>query len=92
MKKTIRLSSKGQLVVPAWVRKRLSLAAGDEFTIEVPPGSGKTIILKGRSGQEVQRLLEKGYRWLKATREDPLARLNEARRREREREKKRRPA
>jgi AbrB family looped-hinge helix DNA binding protein len=40
---TTRLSSKGQVVIPGIIRRRLGLQAGDQFVVL---GEGDTVILK----------------------------------------------
>ena len=41
--KKVRLSSKGQIVIPRWIREKLDLRKGDELLVEL---SGDRIILK----------------------------------------------
>jgi AbrB family looped-hinge helix DNA binding protein len=39
----VKLSAKGQIVIPAWIRKGLGLAAGDQLLVE---RKQETVILK----------------------------------------------
>ena len=41
--KKVRISSKGQIVIPRWIREKLDLRKGDELLVEL---SGDRIILK----------------------------------------------
>jgi AbrB family looped-hinge helix DNA binding protein len=90
MSDTTRISSKGQVVIPAWVRRRLSLAAGEELHVEIASARDRTIILRGTKQEEVERSLRKGYEWLARSGQDPVAALHEARQKARERERRRR--
>jgi AbrB family looped-hinge helix DNA binding protein len=90
MAATSRLSSKGQIVIPASVRKRLELVPGDELIVEVASVSARTLVLRGRSAREVETALRKGYAWLERTGDDPIAALHEAREKARARERRRR--
>ena len=90
MAATSRLSSKGQIVIPAAVRRRLKLVAGEELIVEVGSVSARTVVLRGRSAPEVEAALRKGYAWLERTGDDPIAALHEAREKARAREHRRR--
>lgn len=82
-----RLSSKGQVVIPAWVRRRLHLSPGDTLLVDVGPDEERTIILRSPTRNQVERLLEKGYRWFEHHDVDLVENLHEARRKERRRER-----
>jgi AbrB family looped-hinge helix DNA binding protein len=86
---TTRLSSKGQVVIPAWVRRRLSLAAGEELHVEIASAADRTILLRGMQTEALERSLARGYEWLERSGEDPVASLHEARRKARQRERRR---
>jgi AbrB family looped-hinge helix DNA binding protein len=75
-----RLSSKGQIVIPAAVRRRLGLCAGDELRVSVGPSGEQTIILIRFQPNEIQTGIERGYRWLERARADPVEALHESRR------------
>ena len=79
---------KGQIVIPSWVRRKLLLSPGEELKVELGPGPERIIILRGQTKNEVERLLEKGYKWLESTGENLVGRLDEARRKARIREAK----
>lgn len=86
---TTRLSTRGQVVIPAHVRRRLGLVPGDDLAVDL--GSDRTIVLRRQSPSDLRPQLEAGYRWLEATGEDPIKNLHASRRRERTRERRRRP-
>jgi AbrB family looped-hinge helix DNA binding protein len=90
MPQMTRLSSKGQVVIPASVRRRLNLAAGEELRVEIGSTSERTIILRGPVKRDVERRLRDGYAWLERSGYDPVAALHEARQEARERERRRR--
>lgn len=87
---TTRLSSKGQIVLPAWVRKKLRLVPGDVLQIDVDEGK-RVIVLKSRDPRDLERLLEIGSEWFRKTGRDLVEELHAARRAERARERRRRP-
>jgi len=88
---TTRVSSRGQVVIPAEVRRQLHISTGDELTVEVGPPPGRAIVLRLRSAADVDRLLEKGWDWLRAKGYDPGKALHRSRLREASRERRRRP-
>jgi AbrB family looped-hinge helix DNA binding protein len=88
---TTRVSSRGQVVIPAEVRRQLQISTGDELTVEVGEPPDRAIVLRVRSAAEVDRLLEKGWAWLRTQGYDPVKALHAARARERSRERRRRP-
>jgi AbrB family looped-hinge helix DNA binding protein len=90
MSDTTRLSSKGQVVIPAWVRRRLNLASGDELRVEIASARERTIVLRGTNRQQVERAIRKAHQWLETSGDDPVAALHEARQKARERERRRR--
>ena len=60
---TTRLSSKGQVVLPLAIRRRLHLAIGEKFAVL---GEGDTVILKKLappSLNEIRRLLDEGRQY-----------------------------
>lgn len=86
---TTRLSVRGQVVIPAAVRRLLRLEPGDELSVEVP--AGQTAVLLSRIDRaRVDRMLTAGYAWLEKSGNDPVADLHAARARERRRERDRR--
>jgi AbrB family looped-hinge helix DNA binding protein len=87
---TTRLSSKGQVVIPARVRRRLSLVPGEELRVEVGSDAERTIVLRGQTRREIDSLIEKGYAWLERNRIDMVEALHGERRKARRREQRRR--
>jgi len=86
-----RVSSRGQVVIPIGIRRQLQLSTGDELAVEVSPPPERAIILRPRSRADVERSLRKGYAWLRENGYDPVEALHQSRRRERARERRRRP-
>ena len=87
---TTRLSSKGQVVIPAAVREALGLAAGEVLSVEMGPPGERVVVLRGATMTEIDKQLERGYEWLEQTGDDPGEALHEARRQARQREHERR--
>lgn len=85
-----RLSSKGQVVIPASIRRRLNLAAGDELRVEIASTADRTIVLRAANRRDVESALRRGYAWIEERGEDLVTALHETRRRARERERRRR--
>ena len=83
-----RMSSRGQIVIPAEIRRRLKLGTGDVFKVEDRPNG--ELVLRAHSRGEAKEQLEKGYAWFRKTGRDLVEELHEARRRERRREQSRR--
>ena len=87
----IKVSSKGQVVIPAWVREALKLKAGDELLVRLEPGQpGGCVLTRGMTAAEIEKMLEPGYRWFEETGVDLVEELHEARRKTRMRERARR--
>ena len=82
-----RLSSKGQVVLPAWVRQHLLLREGDEMTVEIDPLDAGTIVLRLDRLGDVEQVLEQGAKWLTTSKRDLVGELHAARRKERLRER-----
>ncbi len=87
---TTRLSSRGQIVIPASVRRRLRLEPGDLLRVEVQESGREAIVLRRATKAETERALEEGYRWFARTGRDPVEELHEARRQARIAERSRR--
>jgi AbrB family looped-hinge helix DNA binding protein len=90
MTATTRLSSKGQVVIPARLRRALGWRPGERLTVEVAPGKVRTLVLRGRTADEVEGMLSRGYDWFARSRRDLVAALHESRRRARAQERRRR--
>jgi AbrB family looped-hinge helix DNA binding protein len=91
-KATLRISSRGQIVIPAWIRRKLSLSAGDELKVEVGTAGERTIVLRGHKKSDIEELLARGYEWLERAGKNLVEELHEAREKERAREVKNRAA
>ena len=60
-----KISSKGQVVLPTWVRRDLDLRTGDILNIEIQRNGGeRTVILRAPSIADVEARLVEGYQWL----------------------------
>lgn len=91
MVRTTRVSSKGQVVIPAWIRRRINLTAGETLRVELAGDGEPAIVLRRRySPKELDGLLQKGYEWFRRTGYDPVQALHDARKKERAGERKRR--
>lgn len=86
----VRLSSKGQIVIPASLRRRLGLKKGQP--LEIRPGKGREIVFVALEEQprEVDAMLRQARAWFAKSRNDPLEDLERRRRKEREIERKKR--
>jgi AbrB family looped-hinge helix DNA binding protein len=87
---TTRLSSKGQVVIPARVRRALGWRPGEKLSVEVGPKDQRALVLRGQSSDEMETTLTRGYAWFERGRRDPVAALHESRRLARARERRRR--
>ena len=90
--RVVRISSKGQIVIPAEIRRRSGLRAGDALVVR--PGAGREIVFSPleESSQDLEKALQEARKWfsswMKKTGRDPLKELHERRRKEREAEAK----
>jgi len=87
---TTRLSSRGQVVIPASVRRKLHLETGDLLQVGVEGPGQEAIVLQRATKAEIEQALKKGYKWFARTGRDPVEELHEARRRARLAERSRR--
>ena len=85
-----KLSSRGQVVIPAAIRRRLGLSTGEPLQVELGPAGQRVIILRSQTWNEVQERLIRGYGWFKRTGRDLVEELHEARRQARRGERDRR--
>jgi AbrB family looped-hinge helix DNA binding protein len=90
MRLTTRLSSKGQVVIPARVRRALGWKPGERLTVQVAPGGARALTLSGRTATDLEPALARGYDWLEGKRVDLVGELHASRRRARVRERRRR--
>jgi AbrB family looped-hinge helix DNA binding protein len=82
-----RLSSRGQVVIPAAIRRRLRLNTGELLLVETGPPGERVIILRGQSRDEIRERLVRGYGWFDRTGRDLVEELHESRRQARKRER-----
>ncbi len=82
-----RLSSRGQVVIPAAIRRRLRLTTGEPLIVEAGPPGERTIILRGQTRDEVRERLSQAYSWFERTGRDLVEELHEGRRQARKRER-----
>ena len=82
----VRLSSKGQLVIPAALRRKLGLKTGQ--TLAVRAGADREIVITPAEtdSQTLELALRRARSWAAARRRDLVDELHQRRRRERERE------
>lgn len=90
----VRLSSKGQIVIPAEYRRKLGLRRG--HALAVRSGAGRELIFNPveDAAEDLDTRLERARAWFaswrRKTGRDPLEEFHERRRKEREREAKKR--
>jgi AbrB family looped-hinge helix DNA binding protein len=83
----VRLSSKGQIVIPSEFRRKLGLRAGQ--ALEVRRGTGRELVLSPaeEAAQELDTMLKKARAWFtswrRKTGRDPLEEFHERRKKER---------
>ena len=82
-----RLSSRGQVVIPAAIRRRLRLATGEPLLVETGPPGERVIILRGQTRSEIRERLSQSYSWFQQTGRDLVEELHDSRRRARKRER-----
>jgi len=90
MTATTHLSSRGQVVIPARVRRALGWRPGEKLSVEVGPAGARALVLRGRSSDEMEAALARGYDWFERSRRDLVEALHATRRRARARERRRR--
>lgn len=82
----IRLSSKGQLVIPAALRRKLGLKPGQALAVR--SGAGREIVLSPAEADEkgVKAMLRQARSWAPRRRRDLVEELHQRRERERRRD------
>jgi AbrB family looped-hinge helix DNA binding protein len=82
----VRLSSKGQLVIPAALRRRLGLKTGQALAVR--EGADREIVITPAEtdSQALEKALRRARSWTAGRRRDLVEELHRRRRRERERE------
>ena len=81
----VRLSSKGQLVIPAALRRRLGLKTGQALAVRTRPHR-EIVLSPAEDSQGLETMLRRARSWAGRRRRDLVEELHERRRRERERE------
>jgi AbrB family looped-hinge helix DNA binding protein len=79
----VRLSSKGQLVIPAALRRKLGMKTGQALAVHT--GVGQEIVLSPADAPGLDGMLRRARAWKPNRRRDLVEELHERRRRERER-------
>jgi len=84
--RVVRLSSKGQLVIPAPLRRKLGLKTGQVLAVRT--GAHREIVFSPAEtdSQSLEMMLRQARSWVAAHRRDLVEELHQRRRRERERE------
>lgn len=82
----VRLSSKGQLVIPAALRRKLGLKTGQVLTVRGGGDREIVITLAETDSRTLERALRRARSWATARRRDLVDELHQRRRRERERQ------
>ena len=82
----VRLSSKGQLVIPATLRRTLGLKVGQALAVRRGAQRELVLSLAGADEQSLDTMLRRARSWAPARRRDLVEELHQRRRRERERE------
>jgi AbrB family looped-hinge helix DNA binding protein len=83
------LSPRGQVVIPAGVRRALGWRSGDRLAVEVSSASTGIVTLSRPAREGADALLARGYAWFAQDRGDLVAALHESRRRARAQERRR---
>ena len=81
----VRLSSKGQLVIPAPLRRQLGLKTGQALAVRT--GTRREILSPAEEDSlDLEAMLDRARSWSSARRRDLVEELHDRRRRERARE------
>lgn len=83
----VRLSSKGQVVIPVDIRRKLRLKAGQSLAVRTGPEDALILRPVERDARDVDAMLRRLRAAARSLGRDLLAEFHESRRREREREK-----
>lgn len=82
----VRISSKGQIVIPASVRRQLGLKAGQSLTVRTGRGRQVVLLPVEDGAPDVEDMLRRARAWVTRTGRDLVEELHERRRAERARE------
>ncbi len=86
----VRLSSKGQVIIPAEYRRKLGLRTGQSLSVR--SGAGRELVFSPAedAGEDLDAMLKQARAWFSSWRRktgrDPLQEFHERRRKERARE------
>ncbi len=87
---TVRISSKGQIVIPVSVRRAMGLSLGGELRVRLESPRRLVLTVPEYDDTELRRIFERSREWTRKTGRDLVEELHERRRRERAVEAKRR--
>lgn len=82
----VRLSSKGQLVIPAPLRRQLGLKTGQALAVRTGPDRQIVLRPAEADAEGLGQMLRRARSWAPSRRRDLVEELHERRHRERERE------
>ncbi|MBI4584816.1 MAG: AbrB/MazE/SpoVT family DNA-binding domain-containing protein [Planctomycetes bacterium] len=82
----VRLSSKGQIIIPASIRKSFSLRVGQPLVVREREGREIVFIPLEKEALDLDDLLEKARDWVEGAGRDLVEDLHNRRRLEREKE------
>jgi AbrB family looped-hinge helix DNA binding protein len=85
----VLLSSKGQLVIPAALRRKLGLRSGQRLAVRSGPGRRLVLAPVEDEASEIDAQLRRARAWSRRARRDLVGELHDRRKRERERERSR---
>ena len=82
----VRLSSKGQIIIPVAFRRQLSLKTGQPLTVRAQGTSAIVFSPLDKNSRDLASMLERARSWLKTSGRDLVEELHERRENERQRE------
>jgi AbrB family looped-hinge helix DNA binding protein len=82
----VRVSSRGQIVIPAALRRRLRLRTGQRLTVRAGDGREVVFVPVEDVAADVEDMLRRARQWSARTRRDLVDELHRRRKMERERE------
>jgi AbrB family looped-hinge helix DNA binding protein len=87
---TVRVSSKGQIVIPVAVRRAMGLALGGELRVRLESPRKLVLMVPEYDDTALEQIFQRAHKWTRQTGRDLVEELHERRRRERAAEAKRR--
>ena len=79
----VRLSSRGQIVIPASLRRRLGLRTGQPLAVRAGSGREVVFVPAGEDSADIEAMLRRVRVWVTRTRRDLVEELHDRRRAER---------